>query len=83
MILSCVKKKAFFYRCPFIIPVAIVVHYQMYAVVMITMCANQKKKHCLDLEYSVTSLVTSLKCMVHMAMTTGNPQFKSPPKIDQ
>ena len=61
MILRCVKK-AISCKCPYII--AIVVHYQIYTVVMITMCVNQKKVYCLDLEYSVTSLVTSLEVHV-------------------
>ena len=58
MILSCVKKSSFL-QCPYVI--AIVVPYQIYTVVMVTICANQKKKNCLDLEYSVTSVVTSKK----------------------
>ena len=36
------------------------------------------KQYCLDMEYSVTSVVTSKKLMVYVAMTMGNPRFKSP-----
>ena len=59
MILKCVKQ-AISYKCPYII-IAVVVHYQIYTVAMVTICANVPEKKCLDLEYSVTSPVTSLK----------------------
>ena len=39
MILRCVKK-AISYKCPYVI--AIVVPYQIYTVVMMTICANQE-----------------------------------------
>ena len=58
MILRCVKK-AISYKCPYVI--AIVVPYQIYTVVMMTICANQENNICLDMEYSVTSVVTSKK----------------------
>ena len=74
MILRCVKK-AISYKYPYVI--AIVVPYQIYTVVMMTTCANQEY-NCLDMEYSVTSVVTSKKAMVYVAMTMGNPWFKSP-----
>ena len=74
MILRCVKK-AISYKYPYVI--AIVVPYQIYTVVMMTTCANQEY-NCLDMEYSVTSVVTSKKAKVYVAMTMGNPRFKSP-----
>ena len=57
MILRCVKK-AISYKYPYVI--ANVVPYQIYTVVMMTTCANQEY-NCLDMEYSVTSVVTSKK----------------------
>ena len=57
MILRCVKK-AISYNYPYAI--ANVVPYQIYTVVMMTTCANQEY-NCLDMEYSVTSVVTSKK----------------------
>ena len=57
MILRCVKK-AIYYKYPYAI--ANVAPYQIYTVVMMTTCANQEY-NCLDMEYSVTSVVTSKK----------------------
>ena len=66
--LPCVKRmydsqmclnKAISRKCSYVIAV---VPYQKYTVVMITICANRKIKYCLDLEYSVTSVVTFVFC---------------------
>ena len=55
MILRCVKK-AISYKCPYVI--AIVVPYQIYTVDYL---CKPGKQYCLDMEYSVTSVVTSKK----------------------
>ena len=54
MILRCVK--AISYKYPYVI--AVVVPYQIYTVVIMT---KPGKQYCLDMECSVTSVVTSKK----------------------
>ena len=55
--------------------------YPLDTVVIITICANQKQAYCLDLEYSVTNLVTSLKVLGSCGyMSTRIPSLNPPPK---
>ena len=50
---------------------------------MITNCANQKKKYCSDLEYSVTSVVTSKKVHGLCGYDCGESPLNLPQYIDQ
>ena len=71
-----VCKKTISYICPYLI--ASVVHHQICIYTCNDNYLCKHGKNCLDLEYSVTSLVTSLKFIANVAITVGNPKFKSP-----
>ena len=71
-----VCKKTISYICPYLI--ASVVHHQICIYTCNDNYLCKHGKNCLNLEYSVTSLVISLKCIANVAITVGNPKFKSP-----